>query len=416
MPTKLEQVAPCSNKVHCKLKAFEVWDKICGGKIDDTTTAPAPPAGDANLGMLNSRQDQQMFGNEPILNNSSFVVDILSVSSVTQEDLLRAQQDTFASHVSVRTFFNVTEFDDADPDCYKHLTLDDVRAVSNFCRSRPRGLSHVMHSMRGQYGRMQWLEKKANPAGWVCAQVRPYSGLLKVYKHYEESKHALPDYLIMMDDDTYYNMEQFQRNFAKMNSSQDLFYAGCLVRWPIHQINITFPFGGFGSILSQGSLRNLFEPIYCPPHWSENNSTLIRRQSLCNRIAESNIGENRYFKSGMNLVELMYHYVSTEKYRDVKEWSRDGGGYCMHSDWVIGYFANYYNVSNHVENPFYARVPHARIEAYQGSEIYKGGTGFCINEGDCKAASEICHYATPRWMKDETDRLRLKVPDKFRSA
>ncbi len=118
----------------------------------------------------------------------------------------------------------------------------------------------------------------------------------------------------------------------------------------------------------------------------------------------------------MNLVELMYHYVSTDKYRDVKEWSKDDGGYCMHSDWVIGYFANYYFVSNHVGNPFYAHVPHARIEAYQGSEIYKRSTGFCNNEGECKAASEICHRASPGWMKDETDRLRLKVPDKFLSA
>ena len=93
----------------------------------------------------------------------------------------------------------------------------------------------------------------------------------------------------------------------------------------------------------------------------------------------------------------------------------------MHSDWVIGYFANYYNVSNHVSDPFYADVPHARIEPYKGSEIYGGyvrqysglcGTSFgskCNNE-----ATEICHYATPEWMKKETDRLRLNTPQYYR--
>ena len=46
---------------------------------------------------------------------SSFIVDILSVASISQLDLLNAQQKTFASHVSVRNFFNATEDDDADP-------------------------------------------------------------------------------------------------------------------------------------------------------------------------------------------------------------------------------------------------------------------------------------------------------------
>jgi hypothetical protein len=50
----------------------------------------------------------------------------------------------------------------------------------------------------------------------------------------------------------------------------------------------------------------------------------------------------------------------------------------MHSDWVIGYFANYYNISRHVVEPYYADVPHARIEPYKNSEIYKKGTGFCV--------------------------------------
>jgi hypothetical protein len=82
--------------------------------------------------------------------------------------------------------------------------------ISNFCRGqRPSGLSRVFRYLRGQYAKAEWLEKKANPSGWMCAQVRPYSGLLKAYKHYKKSQQALPDYLIIIDDDTYYNMELF---------------------------------------------------------------------------------------------------------------------------------------------------------------------------------------------------------------
>jgi hypothetical protein len=78
-----------------------------------------------------------------------FTVDILSVGSVTMLDLLHVQQETFASHISVRNFFNVTEIDDADPDCSKYLTLDDVWMVSKFCRTRPKvSFSPVFHYMK----------------------------------------------------------------------------------------------------------------------------------------------------------------------------------------------------------------------------------------------------------------------------
>ena len=39
-------------------------------------------------------------------------------------------------------------------------------------------------------------------------------------------------------------------------------------------------------------------------------------------------------------------------------------------DWVIGYFSNYYNVSQHVNvttNPYYRDMPQVCMEAYQDS-------------------------------------------------
>jgi hypothetical protein len=368
----------------------------------------------------------------------SFTVDVLSVSSTQQLDLLQAQRELLASHITVRNFFNATEHDDADPHCHKYLTWEEVQQVSSFCRNRPpSGTSRVFRHMRGKCARVPWLQQKENPAGWMCAQVRPYSGLMKAYHHYQDnSEEGLPDYFILLDDDTYYDMEEFERNFGGTNSSEALFYAGCLIRAPAHLIHYTFPVGGFGSILSKGALRNLFEPIHCPTITTSLLSSAIandekkmtspighHHQPLCDRIAENQVGEKQSFKTGMNLLEFMYQYVNAHRYRDVSKWKEDdrgGGGFCMHSDWIIGFFANYYNISRHVLEPIYFSVPHARIEAYKNSEINGKdgkGTGVCHFKGDkkCDEGSEICHRVTPQWMNQQTDRLRLKFPTKFDS-
>lgn len=319
---------------------------------------------------------------------SQFVVDILSVSSTTKLDLLRTQQRTFASHISVRNFFNATELDDADPGCYKYLTSEDVSRISTFCRglvgremtnsllrslkSMPidpkwltfdhnqmcargrtyRGImeaynltlseadrlsnfcrlqqrqkepqmSKVLKFMKTNYARNKWLEKKENPTGWMCAQGRPYSGLKKVQRHYADTNEELPDFLIIMDDDTYFNMELFQQNFEQMNSSDPTYYAGCLIRYPIgpNEVNLTVPYGGFGSILSAGALRNLFHPIRCPTFGLATEKEALLNEATCNRLEEDNVWERHYFKNGMSLADLMYHYVSTERYRDVSSWT-----------------------------------------------------------------------------------------------
>ena len=135
----------------------------------------------------------------------TFTVDILSVSSIKQLELLRAQEKTMGSHGSVRNFFNATELDDADPTCHLDVTWDHVSRVSSYCRRNREALSHIFQYLRGQFARTQWLEKKKNPAGWLCAQTRPMSGIMKVNLYYKSTGEPLPDYLVVMDDDTYYN-------------------------------------------------------------------------------------------------------------------------------------------------------------------------------------------------------------------
>lgn len=339
---------------------------------------------------------------------SSFNVDILSVATISRLELLDFQKRTFASHGSVRNFFNATEVDDYDPTCYKDLTWEHVIKVARFCHNKEERMSYVYRFLRGKYARKRWLEKKANPVGWLCAIQRPYAGLRKAYNHYQEKKEALPDYFIILDDDSYFNMDAFQRNHEDLNSSESTVVGGCVVREPIRQINFTFPFGGFGTIFSKGSLEYLFHPTICPSLYIGRYGTIpmivknhANSEAICNQLSKDLVGELKYFEQGMSLFDLIYKYVNTERYRDVDKWKT---GFCMHSDWVIGFFVNFYNVSTHVKNQWYNETRHARIEAYRGSNIYAKGTGACNNQGNCKPGSEICHYATADWMEEETKR------------
>ncbi|KAL7540837.1 hypothetical protein ACHAWF_006794 [Thalassiosira exigua] len=336
--------------------------------------------------------------------NPIFSVDILSVGSINQMELLSAQERILGSHRSVRNFFNVTELDDYDPSCHANLTWDHVSKVVKFCRLRSSFGPEVLY-MRSQYARTAWLQKKRNPTGWLCAQQRPFAGLRKAQAHYRRTWQALPDYLLILDDDTYYDMDAFRRNHERLDSSEPTVVAGCLVRPPVHLINFTFPFGGFGTIMSKGSLGYLFHPIDCPlldkgahPGTRKHSNS----EGICNQLSRNLVGELQYFENGDSLVDLIYKYVNVEKYRDVDRWTT---GFCMHSDWVTGYFVNFYNASIHVKQKFYENVPHARMEAYKDSVIYARPTGFCkndrINHSECRRGSEICHRASIGWMERE---------------
>ena len=131
-----------------------------------------------------------------------------------------------------------------------------------------------------------WLRRKANSPGWMCAQTRPMQGLYHILQFYKTTKEDLPDFLIIMDDDTYYNLplfhEYFQRHYP--NSSKSVAVAGCRVRSPIDKINFTIPFGGYGLTLSKGYLSNLLRPIHCPED-----------QAMCRAIRRTNHLDERIF-------------------------------------------------------------------------------------------------------------------------
>lgn len=376
---------------------------------------------------------------------SSFLVDILSIGSNQRLEYLQAQRESFASHISVRNFFNVTENDDDDPFCASKLSKRNVTMISRFCRRKKKWnpkRQFLLSYLQTAYATERWLRNKPNPAGWMCAQTRPMQGFYKVIRYYKKqqqlqsSQPVLPDYLIIMDDDTYYNMQLFQEHFQAQysNSSVPIAIAGCMVRSPIQAINFTIPFGGYGFILSRGYIEQMMRPIHCP-----------NDHDWCYAIKRINhIDERPLFRNGMTLADLMHAYATNEPFAQFSNWTT---GFCLHSDWYVefrfcdcciipfllfiysfvlgllrmwGYITNFYNVSRHVRDAAYSNVPHARMEAYLGSElnagnIQQGGRRLCdFQRGNCHARAHACHYSTPDEMNAVTDIVRGSHLQQFR--
>ena len=123
-------------------------------------------------------------------------------------------------------------------------------------------------------------------------------------------------------------------------------------------------------------------------------------EGICNQLSKDVMGELKYFQNGMSLLDLIYKYVHTERYRDVANWT---SGFCMHSDWVMGYFVNFYNATTHAEEEFYKDVPQERLKSYPNSVIYDRPLGMCKNyETNCQSGSDICHKPQIEWMEKES--------------
>merc|ERR1719469_916106 len=93
-------------------------------------------------------------------------------------------------------------------------------------------------SYRSRHFGIPGLYSKKKPLGWLCAQRRPGFGLGKKGIQYRAQtvrygiQEAIPDYLFLIDDDTYINMELFSKHMQNIDPSEPLVYAGCLTLNP----------------------------------------------------------------------------------------------------------------------------------------------------------------------------------------
>lgn len=150
---------------------------------------------------------------------------------------------------------------------------------------------------------------------------------------------------------------------------------------------------------------------------------------ICSKIREDRVGEAFLFQSGMSVVDLMYKYVTHWNYVNAQnEWKQNPkgihsntgpGGFCLHADWVIGYFVNHYYLSTHDNNDdddnkvnqFYRDNPEHRLSGYNGLKFYAGkhtaanilSMKQCNNDYDhnCNpSTAHFCHHVSASKMRE----------------
>lgn len=190
----------------------------------------------------------------------------------------------------------------------------------------------------------------------------------------------------------------------------------------IEMVGLTSPY--------TGSLQKMIRPIRCDKNnadeaaisvvVNDTDQNAFRESWLCDRIKKDFIGEAALFKNGMSVGDLMNAYATDQPYTKIDNWTR---GYCLHSDWMWGFFNNFYNLSDHDKNPYFKDIPQGRMVGYNESEIYDGrNTAIHINRrrvcelwGErCFADSPICHYIPPDKMRNLTVEIKQQFPDQFR--
>ncbi len=376
-------------------------------------------------------------------------IDILIIGSRHQLQKAQVQNETWGSHPSRRHFFLATEYDDHDIHCEQNYTIADLKKeVQRSCKGS--GLDISLKAPRtlrdmflGKFSGIKWLMQQKKPVGWYCAMRRPSIGLAKVTHLYRDiGLDHLPDYLFIVDDDSYVNLDhiteilinQPQRLEAKGISQEHsaipthdtpVVWTGCRVRWPVHQVNFTFGYGGFGYFFSKNSLERLLRPLHCdstvvstttPPLEGKESAPEMSSyvKDACIRLKPENalIGEDRFFNSGMTLIDVWNAMTQMNPF-------------CMHADWIYGYFVNHNNISRHTVhsnglNWFDDRfhdLPESRLHALKGdSESYGKQEGLCVYDGHCEQNATICHHMNETKMRNIHNSCQSNVKNYTRES
>ena len=290
-------------------------------------------AQDVELKPAQTRQNVVAASTNNLRTHSEFatrgpVVDILSIGSQRRPDYLQAQAETFGAHPVIRHFRTATEVNDTEQDCASNLTDFQITKISNYCKDMNRfadapDSEYSFLKMRAdKYFGPETLLDKPNPAGWLCAQKRPMDGMYELISSYP--KNDFPDYLIVMDDDTWVNMDVFLRTLqSNFTIDRPLLVAGCRISSRRGERHFKFPYGGWGYTFTKSLLEAMTKPRHCPPEHADDSE-------FCERLALNNAGEREVFLDGMSALELMYQYAHHQRMTDIDNWTR--AGFCMYSE------------------------------------------------------------------------------------
>ena len=344
-------------------------------------------------------------------NSGELVIDALSIGSQNNMKLIEAQSLTWASHYTIRHFFAAIEADDADPNCHKAINSTDLHAIRDLCqKQQPLVKDEALKSHIAKEFGKNYLKKGP---GWMCAQQRFATAFTRMGRFYqnqlEVDPKALPDFLLIQDDDSYFNMLKMNEFFTTLDPSRPMTEAPCLIEH-VKGWKFSYPWGGFGFILSKGAIENLIRPIYCKTKASDQFE-----ENVCSRLEENLLGEARFFEEGMSVSDLMGAHVDHNLFKD---YDKKGWSYCLHGDWAIGYYVNYYYISAQVKDPKYKNVNEFRIESQLGGGgVYSAAanTGNCVHDKveTCNMTAHVCHKQTVESMLNLTQQLAAEAPDEF---
>ena len=366
--------------------------------VNDTPTIPQTAnADEVSKVPVSTTTDRLAF-------NRSITIDVVSIGSKSRMNLQETQRSTWASHNFVRHFFAITEDHDEDPYCASGLNKQQALEIVGWCRRRYQNSqfgSWLTHRWSHYYTSTTWLRNKKNPSGWMCAQTRFAYGLVRVLRTVQAE---LPDYLLLVDDDTHFNIGEFHE-LLQMDPTQPYIGAGCRVN---NGKEVRFAFGGYGWILSKRILQRLLIPLHC---YVSNSSAIASQytsrrdynyiQRACQSIYDNLILEQPHYKQGMALLDLLHKRARVQLFREFQNWTT---GFCFHGDHYLGIVLDIYGTAlldgeSDILPETYP--PHYRpyLQAIRNSEIdttnkaKSEGIGDCLNEFDrCPPGSIACHY------------------------
>ncbi|KAL3782062.1 hypothetical protein HJC23_006290 [Cyclotella cryptica] len=340
---------------------------------------------------------------------SSLSTDVVSIGSVTRMDYLTSQIETWASHRSIRHFWGFSELQDYDQEC--SAMSDEARAaLVDACKDRAHpafGDDRIQAFFEEYYGLSEGNVVRSNDAGWICAQRRVGRAFGWLHAQYFEGQVDVPDYLMVVDDDTYLDlvdvMAYLEREREKIDNNEAAFArAGC-----VFQENDVIPFplayGGFGTILNKAAIQQLSEPIYCE-RGDGNESP--RHETICSQIKLNKVGEAAIFQDGMTIFQLFYKYAALKNY-------------CMHSDWLFGYVLQYYLPSYSVDVATPAATQGEQHHTLVGMKNYPACGNLTVATGDirpCTRFSDACHNQGPKEMESLALASFAKSPESYHAV
>lgn len=152
----------------------------------------------------------------------------------------------------------------------------------------------------------------------------------------------------------------------------------------------------------------MIRPIYC--NTSDKDEF---ERNVCSRLEDDILGERQYFRNGMSVSDLFGAHIRGNLFT---QYSDDNWSYCLHGDWAIGYFVNYYYVASHTKDAGFEEVPQVRIEGTLGKTTDKD-KGNCVYGGVelCTEAAHVCHRQTVKSMYNRTREVAMEAPGAFPS-